>query len=162
MTSIPQIVHVRSEFFEETLEERIPSLVRRLTSELFNFTFYQVASIEQYKDLEAKPLIGFNRNYMLPQISDPGGELRGSVVIVGNQLVYIPNGIPLHHHRDSYLFEYAPDKFYTHSTFIDVVNGFMEDGFPMFLSEELLLKPEQTPDFSKLKRVSVEAFRRYD
>ena len=126
---------------------------RMLSSSALNFAVNQVRSgdyletlaryhnspmssgVELDREQELDVMLGYNRSHRPLAISDPTSQ-RGRIQVVGDNLVFLRNGIPIDTERDGYLFSYALDQFYTDRTFAQVIKEFLDAGYRLCESEE--------------------------
>jgi len=92
-----------------------------------------------------RPLIGYGGERTFPLISDPSEQIEGGVGIIDGKLVYSKRAIPLQHMRDSYLWGYSLVLYYVIFDFIDVIKEFIERGYKLFLSSDLLTFEKSCP-----------------
>ena len=87
---------------------------------------------------------GYNSIHLPLMISDPDVSL-GAVQVLGKQLIFLNHGIPLHQHRDGYLFGFSIHQFYTTAGFVQVIKEFLEKSYELVVNDDIMLI--QKPDF---------------
>jgi hypothetical protein len=87
--------------------------------------------------------MGFQKDHLLPFLSDPKDILPGSFVILERSIYYNPKGLALEKHRDTYLFGYAPTQLYTLNGLPQILTEFHEAGYDFLITNEIWFSPRQ-------------------
>jgi hypothetical protein len=129
------LLHVLGHVIPTPLEVDIIAFLQDQMRESFNLSLYQVQpglDIATWPDNEIGPIFGFNQPHLLPYISDPTGKIQGSFIFHDKKLIYQPRSPRLEEMRDSYLWAFSPDKYYSPIGAIDLVKGFLKAGYSLF------------------------------
>lgn len=125
--------------------ESFVSFVERLTDEGRAYAIMQKTTGDAvneeaiWQEARARrPIIGYGGRETFPFISDPDQKIRGTFAIIDRSLVYSPRGIPLHEMRDSYTWGYSNPKYYVQGEFMDAVQAFLDNGYPLFRSNDIV------------------------
>src|SRR3989344_1813456 len=150
MTENYPILHVKSGVYPEMLYSTISDVALQFISEncVSNFNVRRTPSVDHLQrrlnwmksgagqesfgtiDDKLPYLAGYNKNTLPLMISDPNAD-SGALQVIGHQLVFLSRGLPLHQHRDGYLFALTDDGFYTATGFTEVVQEFLEKGYSL-------------------------------
>lgn len=128
------VLHVEAHVFPETIVAAPHELILQLMREKFSFAFHQApneVSIDNYRDVEIGPTVGYNEPHLLPYLSDPTGIVPGALVMINGELIHMEKAPALQYHYDRYLWGQAQDHYFAPTPLTSIIEGFVESGMPL-------------------------------
>ncbi len=92
-----------------------------------------------------RPIIAYGGKETFPLLSDPDEIIPGALAILDRQLIYSPTANPVRLMKDQYIWRNSLTQYYTLGTFNDIVKTFVDQGYPILSSLDLVDYHRENP-----------------